>query len=162
MADRELSNKLSSGEITQMKIGGTGSGNIVPTTDDLLANAPFAPSYDYNKVSSITVANDVYEEVNRLTTPSRVAGTYKLTQSMLYTLNTTTRSAYFRFSVDSGTTWTEIVREPKDNTDIIPLSYTQTIVHTGGIFEIIIEARKENAADVLTILIMDLIFERKV
>lgn len=37
MADRELSNKLSSGEITQIKIGGTAAGNIVPTTDE--ANA---------------------------------------------------------------------------------------------------------------------------
>lgn len=31
MADRELSNKLSSGEVTQIKIGGTASTDIVPT-----------------------------------------------------------------------------------------------------------------------------------
>ncbi len=36
MSDRELSNKLSSGEITQIKIGGTASTNIVPTMGTLI------------------------------------------------------------------------------------------------------------------------------
>ena len=160
--ERQLINKLASGEVTQIKIGGTASGNIVPTTDELLAHAPFAPTYDYIKKTAITVTDDTYEEIARLTTPSRVAGVYKLSQSMLYSLNSTTTSAYFRFSSDGGITWNEIRREPKDNTDVLPSAYTSTVVHTGGIFDLIIQSRKGAAGDVLTISIVDVIFERKV
>jgi len=162
MSDRELSNKLSSGEITNMKIGGATSGYNVVIQDGLDAVAPFTPTYDYIKETAITVTDDVYEEIARLTTPSRVAGTYKLSQSMLYSLNSTTTSAYFRFSLDGGSNWNEIRREPKDNTDTLPSAYTSTYVHTGGVFEVIIQSRKESAGDILTVAILDVIFERKI
>ena len=135
--------------------------NVIAITA-LQAKAPFVPTYDYIKESAITVTGDVYEEIARLTTSSRDAGIYKLTQSMLYTLNSTTTSAFFRFSIDGGVNWGEIRREPKDNLDTIPSAYTSTIVHSGGVFEVIIESKKENSGDILVVSTIDLIFERKV
>ena len=162
MADRELSNKLASGELTSIKLGGTTTDEDVIVRAELNEVAPFIPTYDYEKDSLIVVTGATYEEIARLTTPSRVAGVYKLSQSMLYSLNSTTTSAFFRFSIDGGTTWNEIRREPKDNTDVLPSAYTSTVIHTGGVFEVIVESRKEVAGDVLTVLSIDLIFERKV
>lgn len=123
--------------------------------------ALFVPTYDYTQVPNFIVTNDVYEQVARLTTASRAAGTYKLDESMLYSLNSTTTSAFFRFSVDGGLTWSEIRREPKDNLDVLAEAYTSTIVHAGGVIDIVIQARKENASDVLTIHKLDIILERK-
>ena len=80
---------------------------------------------------------------------------------MLYSLNSTNTSAYFRFSTNGGSTWNEVRREPKDNLDVLPSAYTATIVHPGGVFDLIIQSRKENAADTLSVLSIDVIFERK-
>ena len=118
-------------------------------------------TFDYVEKLNHTVTNDVYEEVTRLTTVSRVAGTYKTTLAMIYTLNSVVNAAYFRFSTDGGATWTEIRREPKDITDIVPKTHTFIEVHTTGIKEIIVQARKELSGDVLTIFKLDIMFERK-
>ena len=117
----------------------TNTSNIVTATAVLSAldarltaaesKALFIPSYDYVQGNSITVTGAVYEEIARLTTPSREAGIYKLSQSMMYSLNSTTNSAYFRFSINGGSTWNEIRREPKDNLDVLPSAYTSTLVH---------------------------------
>jgi len=129
---------------------------------DLNIKAPFIPSYDYVKGANIVVTDDTYEEVARMTTTSRPAGIYKLSQSMLYSLDSTNTSAYFRFSLNGGSTWSEVRREPKDNTDVLPSAYTSTLVYAGGVLDWIIQARKEDAGDVLNILSVDMIFERKV
>jgi len=128
---------------------------------DLTSKTPFVPSYNYIKGAGITVTNDVYEEIIRLTTGSLDAGIYKLSQSMLYSLNSTNTSAFFRFSIDGGVNWSEIRREPKDNLDTLPSSYTSTIVHIGGIMDIVIQSRKESASDILNVASIDVIFERK-
>ena len=134
------------------------------TTDiaALKTKATFVPSYDYIQGNSITVTGATYEQIARLTTPSREAGIYKMSQSMMYSLNSTATSAYFRYSTNGGGTWNEIRREPKDNTDVLPSTYTTTIVHPGGVFELVIQAKKENALDILTVLSIDATFERKV
>lgn len=119
-------------------------------------------TFDYVVEEGVIVTNDVYEEVARLTTSSRPAGTYVLHKSMLYSLNTTVRSAYLRFSLDGGATWTEVRKEPTDNTDLIPLTHPNVIVHTDGGFDIIVQSRKESAGDVLNIVQLTLTLERKI
>ena len=119
-------------------------------------------TFDYVEKLNHVVTNDVYEEVTRLTTPARASGTYKSTLAMIYTLNSVVNAAYFRFSTDGGTTWTEIRREPKDITDIVPKTHTFVEVHTEGIKEIIVQARKELSGDELIIFKLDIIFERKI
>lgn len=70
---------------------------------------------------------------------------------MLYTLDVAHRSAFFRFSIDNGITWTEIREEPKDNADIIPISHVSIVDHPDGVFNILIESRKEDIGNVLTL-----------
>ena len=118
-------------------------------------------TYDYTTVNDITVTNDVYEQVASLIIADRVAGTYRFEATMLYSLNSVTNSSFFRFSLDNGATWVEIRRETKDITDVIPVAYATTVVHTGGAVNIVVQARKEVASDVLTIPTIDLMFNRK-
>jgi hypothetical protein len=136
--------------------------DIVTLETKVDTNAPFAPSYSYATGSSIVVASTTYANILTLTTGTLEAGVYELSQSMLYSLDSTNNSAFFRFSTNGGATWSEIRREPKDNADILPHTYITTIVHAGGVFEIQIEARKEALGDTLTVSAIDAIFERKV
>ena len=177
MANRELTNKLSSGEILQMRIGGVGAGDLVPTMDDVnlkadqtdldtntAALAILTPLNDffYDKVSvPVTVANAVYEPIVSIS-ETKLAGTYQVTQSLLYSLDSASNSVYFRFSVDNGATWTEVNNEPKDTTNKMPLTSSYVLVHAGGTMSIRIEAKKENAADVFVIYTADLMVDRKI
>ena len=119
-------------------------------------------TYDNVLETAITVAGDTYEEVARLTTPVRPQGKYQVTQSMIFNLNSITSAAYFRFSKDGGTVWSEVRLEPKDIADQIVKNYTFVQDHLGGVFELIVQARKETAGDILTIHRMDVILDRKI
>ena len=135
----------------------TNAGDIT----QLYLNAPFEYTFDSVSSEVVTVTDDTYEEIVRLTTESRAAGTYKVEKAMLYSLNSTTTSTFFRFSLDGGDNWTEIREEPKDSTDLRPITHPNIVVHTEGIFDIILQARKENASDTLTIQQVSIILERK-
>ena len=118
-------------------------------------------TYDYEYVEGVTITSPTYAQVARLITEERDAGTYTITNSMLYSYDNINRSAYFRFSLDAGINWVEIRKEPKDNTDKLPESYTTTLVHTGGAVDVRIEARTDDAADTLTLYKLDIMLERK-
>ena len=118
-------------------------------------------TYDYTTVNDITILDDAYETVATIEVADRAAGTYRFEATMLYTLNSVTNSSFFRFSLDGGVSWVEIRREAKDITDIIPVAYATTLVHAGGAINIVVQARKEVASDVLTITSLDLMFNRK-
>lgn len=134
--------------------------DIATNTSDIVALQGLQ-TYDYQTGSNITVTNDVYENVLTLTTPVRDAGTYELRMSQLYSLNSTTTSAYFRFRINGGT-YVEVRKEPKDNTDLIPMSYFKVLTHAGGsAITIEIEARKEVAGDILTIAEISAAVDRK-
>lgn len=138
----------------------TNTADIATNTADILEiNNKY--TYDYATNDNITVVDTTYQVIQTITTPTRAAGTYKLSLSMLHTLNSITTSAYFRFSKDGGTTWIEIRKESKDIADVSASSYMSTIVHTGGIFNLIVEARKEVAGDILVVQAINSIFERK-
>lgn len=120
-------------------------------------------AFDYVKVLSRTVTNDVYETVGELdTVTDRSIGVYKITLSMMYTLNSTNHSAYFRFSMDGGSNWIEVRRESKDITDLIPETYSAVLEQTAlEPINIIVQSRKEDSSNVLTISALDIMSERK-
>ena len=121
-------------------------------------------TYDYSNVAAYTVIEDTYEAVNSLVL-DRLAGIYQLNLSMIHTLSAANTSAFFQFRItDSGGAgpWTEIRREPKDNTDKIPLTYIRPFEHIGGTLTIEVEARKENINDILVVEYNSIIVERKV
>ena len=120
----------------------------------------FTPSYDYDKTIAFTVPSTTYSEVSRLTTIDRAGGTYEVKMSWTSSLDSAVNSQFFRFSTDGGATWQEFVIEPSDTTNVYPFVYFYPFEHEGGTLEIIFQARKELAGDVMTIDYLDLIFER--
>jgi len=118
-------------------------------------------SFNYEAISNRNVVGDTYEDIINATYANLAAGTYTLTLSMVFSLNNTNTSSFFRFSTDGGSNWLEIRKEVKDITDLEVVSYTKPVVHAGGNFTLIVQSKKENAADVLNISEMSSIFERK-
>jgi len=116
--------------------------------------------YKFTKVTAFTVPDDNYIEAGRLTETIE-AGTYEIKFSITYTYNTTTKSAFFRWSLDGGATWQEVSEEAKDKTDVRPRYYAFPKVLTAGQKDIIFEAKKEAAGDVMTIDFLDIILDRK-
>ena len=118
-------------------------------------------SYDYSKVIDFTVADDTYEIIASVATPPRDAGTYEFKFSGTYILDSITSSAYLRFSIDGGTSWTEARREPKDKTDANTFYYAFPKEIVAGNINVIVEVRKEVASDVLVYQFFDIIVDRK-
>ena len=165
MADRQLTTVLNSGEVNTIYLGGTAATDKVIKQSELTASENSASSFasfSYSKVSvPVTVTNAVYEPIVSIS-ETKLAGTYQVTQSLLYSLDSASNSVYFRFSVDNGATWTEVNNEPKDTTNKMPLTSSYVLVHAGGTMSIRVEAKKENAADVFVIYTADLMAERKI
>jgi hypothetical protein len=118
-------------------------------------------TYDYSKITNFTVTGDTYEIMSSVATPPRDAGTYEFKFSGTYTLDSTTSSAYIRFSIDGGATWTETRREPKDKTDATTFYYAFPKQVAAGNINVIVEVRKENVGDELIFQFFDIIVERK-
>ena len=136
--------------------------NIDTFMTESIALRHFVPVYEYILASDVTITNDVYQEVCNLTTASLPAGTYQMSLATIYSLNSTTSSAFFRFSTDGGVTWTEASEEPKDITDKRARTVVLVDVFVGGVKNIIIQARKEVAGDVMVLDITNIIYERKI
>ena len=117
-------------------------------------------TYDYNKTVGFTVPSTTYSEVDRLTVPGATAGTYEIKFSWTSTLDSTNTSQFFRYSIDAGATWNEFRIEPSAVDDQFPFTYFYPHAHLGGDFELIFQARKENAGDTMTIDFLDIIFQR--
>jgi hypothetical protein len=117
--------------------------------------------YEYEKYSGITVPSDAYQVVGALARDDVPSGTYEVKFSATYTLDSTTSSAYIRFSLDGGNTWYEFRREPKDKTDREGLFYAFPVDFTGPDVHLIVEARKENAADNFELEFLDIIIDKK-
>jgi hypothetical protein len=125
--------------------------------------ALFIPSYDFVNNKDIVIADDIYEEIASLHLTNKEAGIYEINMSIIFSLDSAIHSAYFKSSVDNGSTYTEIRQEPKDSTD--KLIKSNTIVYTqasAGPIDIIIQSKKENTSDVLTVYSITAIVERKV
>ena len=116
--------------------------------------------FDYEAVTNVTVTSDTYVEViNR--TFALSDGTYKLDMSTMFSMDVTNYSAYFRFSIDGGSTWREVIEESSDISNIIPLAYSFMIPVTSSTLNIQIQARVENASATLTIEDMTVMVDRK-
>jgi hypothetical protein len=131
-------------------------------TDLENVSQPFAPYYHFTKATNIDVPSDTYSTVGELhRTDVDATGTYEVKFSGSYSLDSTTSSAYIRFTIDGGGTWYEYRREPKDKTDLEAFYYSFPTVFTSNDVDIIVEARKENSGDTMTITFLDIILERK-
>ena len=123
-------------------------------------------SYDYQKEGitsggAITIVDDTYQTICELITPSRPAGTYELLASMVWTYDTASRSAFYRWSADGGSTWKELSTEASDKTNTENFSYSFPKELPEGVVHMVLQARKENAADEMIVDHANLVVERK-
>ncbi len=188
MADREISDKLSSGEIVQMKIGGVDSDHLVvvasqlkAVADEVIVNADdiavlgvkqglqegrldtleTLALYEYSKVNGVSTTDNTYAPLNALSVISAEAGIYEFKFTLVYTYSTTNKSAYFRMSNDGGTTWVEVRREAKDSTDVMTGDFSYPHQHNGGDIDLIIEYKTESTGDTLNVMGSNIVIERK-
>jgi len=159
-ADDSKVNDIESALTTRLD---TTDGKVTTNEDRLsaLESAADMP-YNYSNVQDISVQTETYTSLNTLTTSSLPAGTYQVTLSMLFGINSVVRSAYFRFSLDGDNNWTEVKKEAKDVTDLIPTTLVLVEDFTGGEKTIEIEAKCEDSSDTITISNQTIIYERKV
>jgi len=122
----------------------------------------FDQTYDFQKVSGQAINNDTFTTIGQLTTPTRSSGVYEYSFSMSFKYSTTSRSAFFRFSIDGGNHWYEFAREPKDTTDTYDMYYAFPYVESvDKVIDLVVQAKCENNSDTLTILFLDIVAERK-
>ena len=117
-------------------------------------------TYDYDKQSNILNIPETYTTLNNYTSPSRPAGIYEVGMSFTWDFTIVNRSAYFRWSTDGGTIWSEFVSEPKDVQDRVAVYYQYPINHPGGTMQIHTQMRREDALGTLNVTFSDVWFRR--
>ena len=157
MADRQLTEKLTSGEITDIKIGGTSTSRSAAT----LADIPVVIQ-NYNYVSETDILNigATDTDLARLQLSGQPTGTYEVKLSLTYTFASTSKSAVFRFSLDAGVNWEEFSKEPKDTSDREALSYFFPL-STGGTIDVWLQGRKTGGTGALDVKFANIIVEQK-
>jgi hypothetical protein len=120
-------------------------------------------TYDNQIVENITITTDNpnWTPVNSFTTPDREAGKYKIEMSVIWKLDTTTKSGMLRYSVDGGTSWKEFQSEPKDKTNDNANVFGLTLDHTGGPINVQIEMTRESGTNAMDCSRCEIIVERK-
>ena len=134
--------------------------SLEPRIQYLESKVAFTPVYEFSTILDYDVRENKFTEVGRLSSEG-IGGTYVMGFSMVYTLNSTSAGMYLRLSTDGGSTWIEYKNEPKDPNDVIPISHSLPVIHNGGTFDIIVEARKEDPVTKLHIHRLDITAERK-
>ncbi len=106
-------------------------------------------TFDSIKVENIPVdtTHPDWTDVATLTTPDREAGKYALAATFAFTIDSTTQSFIYQFSLDGGVTWgIEFEEEVKDRTNINIEDVFYVIDHTGGPIDLRMRATRESTA----------------
>ena len=117
-------------------------------------------TYDYNKAQNVLDIPETYDPIVSLVTPFREEGLYEIGMALSYTFDSNTTSVYLRFSIDGGGTWTEFINEPTDSLDIVPFVYLFPKVQLEGVFDMILEMRKESGVGDLDVAFVDIWYKR--
>jgi len=117
--------------------------------------------YENKKVTNVNVTGDIYETVAELITEERPAGKYQTTVNVSFVYNSAGRRGYIRISLDGGITWEEYSKKIDDINEVMTIPYISADDYATGIHNIIIQAKKEQSADVMTIKSANIISEYK-
>jgi hypothetical protein len=120
-------------------------------------------TYDNNVVNDVNITTDHpnWTEVNHFTTPAREAGKYKISMSVIWKLDTTTKSGMLRYSTDGGSTFKEFQSEPKDKTNDNANVFALTLDHTGGAIDVRVDMTRESGTNAMDCSRSEIIVERK-
>ena len=135
----------------------TNTGDIIALEEDTERMHIFK----YENAVNLTSFTTSYSDVINTTWTGLVSGVYTLTLSMMHNYNNTTTSPSFRFSLDGGSTWTELSRESKDIDDKIVTTFIKVLNITTTTQDIKIQAKKDGAGDTLTIFDISAILDIK-
>jgi hypothetical protein len=108
-------------------------------------------TFDYDIVEGVTVitTDPDWTDLMALTTPPREVGTYGLSFSLQFHLNSTSQSFLYRFSLDGGATWgIEYEKEVKDrhNTEVIEV-FDVLELATARVIDVRCQVTREGTAD---------------
>ena len=119
--------------------------------------------YEYVKIpNQITVAGTAWEDALILNTPLKPIGLYELKWEILFTMNTVSRSAKFRYSIDDGANWAVLSKEVKDKTNEETISiWFPYELAAAQEFKLKVQVAKEDAGSVMKCKFGSLVVERK-
>jgi len=130
--------------------GGDSDLNAGMLSGHRLADFSMRSDFHYAQAENIDIAttDPDWTDVLTLTIPDAPAGTYKLDSSVQFTINSTSNSFIYRFSLDGGATWgPEYQKEVKDRSNTEILEVLNVIEHTGGTLDIRIQCTREGTPD---------------
>ena len=109
----------------------------------------------------ITTVAPTFTDLISVSAPNAKSGIYEYKFSILFTLNSTSNSAIFEYSLDN-TTWYRIRIEAKDTDDQRPLTYFFPIEYISDTpLNLYIRAAKEVGTNTMTVLFADAIIDQK-
>jgi len=108
-------------------------------------------TFDHQIVENvdITTTDPDWTDLLTLTTPSRAAGTYALSFSLQFHLNSTSQSFLYRFSLDGGASWgLAYEKEVKDkhNTEVIEVFDVMELA-ADAVIDLRCQVTREGSAD---------------
>ena len=107
-------------------------------------------TFDHTKAENqdITTTDPDWTEILTLTTPDREAGVYGAVFSLQFTLNSTSQSFMYRFSLDGGTSWGPVYqKEVKDRSNTEIIEAVDVLEHAGGAIDLRVQVTRESTAD---------------
>ena len=153
----EIRSLLQNGTITDIYIGGTDPENKAATIGDIDRRHTFGFAQDHG----VVITSDTYAGLLTMTASNMPKGYYKIELSIIHSYDDTQSNAYLRFRTNGGV-WTELAREPKDQTDNDAASYSYIFEQTAdGTLTVEMEARCEVAGKTLTFAEVNIIAELK-
>ena len=117
-------------------------------------------TYDFVKVANILDVPATYTTLAQLTTPEREEGLYEIGFSLTVNFDQATKSVFMQYSLDGGSSWTELISEPPDATDTKPFTYVFPKERPQGVFDMIFQMRKEDLVGTLNVKFLDLWYKR--
>ncbi len=107
-------------------------------------------TFDHTKVENqdITTTDPDWTDILTLTTPDRESGVYGASFSLQFTLDSTTQSFMYRFSLDGGSSWGPVYqKEVKDRSNTEIIEVTNVLEHSGGPIDLRVQVTRESTAD---------------
>jgi hypothetical protein len=123
-------------------------------------------AYNFAKSTNVTITalntDDPWTTIGTVTMNGAQPGIYEYKISVTYTLDSTTTSAFLRFSTDGGATWNNFQAEPKDISDARAVFYSYPIEVTAqSDLKLDLQGAKELLGDTMVVTFADVIIDQK-
>ncbi len=160
---QEVSNKFDAvfSNINSAFLGLGNTDEQLQANINIVANS-VAPFYIYSKATNVDV-QDTWTDICSIESLENDQAVFEYKFSATFTLDSATHFAYFRYSIDEGSTWYELREEPSDwdNKQTIDYFFPVPVAKDAGV-HLMIQAMKEDSADVMTVSYADAVIEKKI